>query len=42
MEKIKVYYICIKDLLSGHVLDTQYLGTARTDKFDPKVLKRRY
>lgn len=31
-----------KDLLCGHFLDTQYLGTARIDKFDPNVLKRRY
>lgn len=32
----------MKDLLCGHFLDTQYLGSARIDKFDPKVLKRRY
>lgn len=32
----------MKDLLCGHFLDTQYLGSARIKKFDPKVLKRRY
>lgn len=41
-ENKSLLHLCIKDLLCGHFLDTQYLGTARIDKFDPKVLKRRY